>query len=224
MIYSGPSPWQTEKNRQLYYQQRDNTAKWSAIELEVIAHPQTWIVHRGPETDPCFKYMENLFPQTQKGIAETNIYFIRNGYFWSSTIDLPTEAGGLYAPSIGAIFLKDGTGINWEIILVHELCHRASHLLGRMGSQEVEENFAFFHSLGFIKPKYPKEFVISKYLKPYCLYVQYQESTGQGTPISKEEIEKRALVMAENFYNGKWGELEIGTKEEAPAPSVWDII
>jgi len=223
MLYSGQSPWQTEKNRQLYYRERDNVSKWTGIELEAVGHPETLIVRRGPKTESCFKYIEDLFPQAKTGLAETNIYYIRNSYFWSYTIDLPEEAGGLYVPAIGAVFVKEMVGIDWQIILAHELCHRVSHLLGKMGSQEVEENFAFFHSLGFIKPRYPKEFVISKYLSPYCLYVQYQLDSENGNCSSKVEREKKALVMAENFYNGRWGEREEGT-EKAPSPSVWDLI
>ena len=214
----------------LDFHRREIHDHWEQKERAILSHPETWRftptgeeMHIGhvPDNKNPFVYVKNLFPSLEKSIYETECLVIENSYFWSSTLKLPDNAAGLYVPAIGVILMCRNYHSHLIIddVLVHELLHRVSHLLGRMHDESIEEEFAFSYSIDWFKMRYGKGFVLEKYLMPYCLYTSMQSLNKQKPD---DETRKAANSLAERLYNFKSG--EVMERDTVPQGDIWDVI
>lgn len=210
----------------LDHHRREALRDWEAKKKLIINHPEVWkytsTCDGYSERNP-FVYVSELFPKLKDQINYSEIYVIENTYFWWAKAHLPREAGGLYVPSIGVIFLArlHKPPLELQDILVHELLHRTSHLFGQMISESIEEAFAFSYSIDWFKKWHTKEVTIEKYLLPYCTYLTCQKH--QATRVTSE-IECEARIVAENLFNHKTGDIiNVGNLEKDDS-DVWDFL
>jgi len=214
----------------LDYHRREVEDHWEQKERAILSHPETWRftpdgrdagIGTIPDERNPFFYVKNLFPNLEKSIYKTQCLVIENSYFWSSTLKLPDNAAGLYVPSIGVILMCRNYHHKLVIddVLVHELLHRASHLLGRMQNESIEEEFAFSYSIDWFKGRYAKSYVLEHYLMPYCTYISMQ-SLNKERP--DDEVKEAAKSLSERLYNFKSG--EIIEQEQVPQGDIWDVL
>jgi hypothetical protein len=201
-------------------------SRWSEISDKIASHPEVWIY--APDTDKSdfdnqrpFEYVSEMFPKLRSEIRKTKCIVIENTYFWGSTLSLPQNAAGLYVPALGVILLARNYYYRLDLkdVLVHELLHRASHLLGHMSSEPVEEEFAFSYSIAWFAKKYEKDFIIEHYLMPYCTY-SIMKSERKNTV--NDKVLKEAKVLADRLYNFRTG--EVIQKEPTSSQGVWDFL
>lgn len=200
---------------------REIEKSWNLKHKEIEDHPETWRVDPS-NIDKSFSYVSNIFPDLEDGIYNTRCYSIGNSYFWKRKLNLPSNAAGIYAPAVGVVLLNVTPDIklNWADILVHELLHRASHLLGHLQSERIEEEFAFSYSMEWFKRNYSKEFVLENYLMPYCTYESMIECNVHN--INDIVIEK-AKRMSERLFKFKTGDV-VCDENTKMGLDIWDTI
>jgi hypothetical protein len=108
---------------------------------DVIDHEETVVLT--PEECPgAWDYVCNVFPSLDESIRSIKVYKNENTYFMNK-IGIPKGVAGIFVPAANAIVVCWCSSIPVDVVLVHELLHYASRLIGsHMKNSAYEEDFA----------------------------------------------------------------------------------
>lgn len=190
---------------------REEVRKGEQNLVKIQGHPETTLITK--ETMPdAFQFVEDLLPGVAPTIAITKIYRNTNTAF-AKKVGIPEYAGGVYFPALGSIVICwNRDNLREDCVVVHELLHYASHLMGsRMRNEGSEEYFAYTKSIPFLISKgYSREFVAEKYLLPFFQNRKVQEfmrskglthsnmiKRGEMEELKKETIAANMLIIKE---------------------------
>ncbi len=195
------------RQRRAYEQQLRDDAKKSAEVLDRIKkHFDTTLL--GRETYPeAWQYVENLFPGISDKIRNTKVYKNENTAFCSK-IGLPKEAGGLFFIKTSAILICWTRSFKDDVVIVHEMLHYCSQLLGsRFQNRLVEEDFAYLKSIRYLLSKgYDEKFIQEKYMLPHYFTHEMSKASqasggGRLTPAQRAECRDLALGRVKSLYD-----------------------
>jgi hypothetical protein len=118
-------------------------------------------------------------------LKNDNTAFCRN-------IGIPVGAGGLYVKPSSTILVLYSKFPD-DIVIVHELLHLVSRMLGGEGSTIVEEDFAYGQSLPYVLGRGDRDWVLHKYLMPYYVgYVIKKKKLDSASAKGMREAKKLA--------------------------------
>ena len=141
-----------------------------------------------PDFKESYDYADNLFPRAKA--KDAIIYKVASkdlekmgygeaGGFYDSVTKIIVIAGVRHAsPNIDKRYFISVKVSNDEVI-VHELCHYCYVSLGRSSvSMEMQEEFAYGWSVGYLRQKgYSDEYIIKYNFLPYFMKVCYPSAT-----------------------------------------------
>ncbi len=190
--------------RRAYEQQLRDDAKKSAEVLgKIQQHFDTKRLGRDSYPD-AWEYVENYFVALAPKIRNTIVYKNDNTAFCAK-INVPKEAGGLFFIKTGAILICYTRGFKDDVVIVHEMLHYCSQLLGsRFRNRNIEEDFAYLKSIRYLLSKgYDEKFIQEKYMLPhYFTFEMSKISTGK--PLSgteRAECRERAIQKVKALYD-----------------------
>jgi hypothetical protein len=190
------------KRRRAYEQQLRSDAKKSAEALAKIKkHFDTQPL--GRESYPeAWGYVESLFPSLSEKIRNTKVYKNENTAFCAS-IGVPKEAGGLFFIKTGAILICWTRSFKDDVVIVHEMLHYCSQLLGsRFGNRNIEEDFAYLKSIRYLLSKgYDEKFIQEQYMLPHYLTNEYADLGHKPSLAERDECRERALARIKALYD-----------------------
>lgn len=169
--------------------------------LELIkAHDETKFLGR-KDFEPAFKYIEDMYPDLAPAVAATTIYKNTNTWFCFKKLGLPRNIGGVYMIRIRAILICH-SNIPDDVVVVHEMLHFVSHMLGsQQTSTASEEDFAFGRSIPYILQQgASKEWIAKRYLLPYYTSYEADKLRDAKGQITKENIKKAEALALERAY------------------------
>lgn len=177
---------------------------WRQRMGEVRVHPETKVIVRGDLPEP-WMYVEHMFPEIGEEISKTIIYKNENTAFLQK-IGIPIEAGGVFVRPASAIIVGySERSTPTDIVIVHELLHYASKLMGgNFASFEAEENFAFSNSIKYMDLRgMPRKDICEEYMLPYywslmiARVVREQGRTAEGNPTQGELDRAKEMAVSE---------------------------
>lgn len=177
---------------------RRESEEWVSKLQKIKEHPETRAYTR-KDFEPAYKYVEEMFPELASAIAATVIYKNPNTYFCQNKkgVGLPKNVGGVYMIKVGAILVCHST-IPDDVIVVHEMLHFASNMLGsRLKNAAAEEDFAFCRSIPYIVQQgASKEWIAKRYLLPYYTNREWDLMHDRREKPNEELAKSRALEKA----------------------------
>lgn len=168
---------------------------WEARVAKVAAHSDTIVLTESSHPS-AWAFVKTAYPSVADRVAATKILKNDNTAF-CRRIGIPSDAGGLYVKPSSTILLLYARGCPDDIIVVHELLHLVSRMLGGEGSAVVEEDFAYGKSLPYVLSRMSREWVVEKYLMPY--YSQAMMSKHRLDP--SPQAFRKAKKLAEEHCN-----------------------
>ena len=172
--------------------------EWEKILHEVQFHPESHSLSR-EAFQKTFEYVEKLYPKTAPCIAAAKVYKNTNTAFCRK-IGIPKAAGGAFLIRASAILIcYSRNHTPDDVILVHELLHFASQLMGSdFISEAAEEDFAYRKSIPYLKANdYDDDWIRKTFLMPYYLGKAFSETTWAGQNYQVEEDAIRRRVESE---------------------------
>lgn len=181
--------------------ERSANSLWNERIAKLAAHPETKLLVK--ENHPkAWAYVEQMFPLIAELISNTKIYKNTNTAFCDK-IGVPRGAGGLFVKPASAILVcwnKDR--IPDDVVIVHEMLHFSSQLLGsRMASEEVEEYFAYVKSIPYLISRgFDKKWIAEEYLFHYHYGKVLNETAKKlGKEVHKLGMGDRAMAKEETI-------------------------
>lgn len=182
-------------------------------------HPETKIITRGDHPF-AWRYVEDMFPRIAQSIQEMKVYKNENTAFCKK-IKVPPHAGGIF-------FIRSSTIlICWtkekfadDVIICHEMLHYAAQLLngGRMGTEAIEEDFAYSKSIKYLNLRgFSDDWIAKEYMLPYYsskeINLTQEKLARPLTRKEREEAKERAIAHCKAVID-----LELRNKEPEPPP------
>lgn len=177
---------------------RDEVSKGGVLLEKIKAYRETTLIRREDMPD-AFAFVEELLPGIAPLISETIIYRNQNTAF-CKRVGIPPHAGGVYFPAIKTIVICwNRDKLREDCVVVHELLHYASHVMGsRMRNEGTEEYFAYTKSIPYLISKgYDREFIAAKYLLPHFLNHRMKEVLKERGMKSSAELKKTEIAAIE---------------------------
>lgn len=141
---------------------------------QIESHPETKVICRA-DAPHAWGYVEDEFPSVAEAIKRTRAFKNENTAFCAK-LGVPKGAGGLFFIKASAILICYNPEIPDDVVVVHELLHYVSLLLGgSMSNPLAEEAFAYVQSLPFLLKHHDEAWVVEKYLWPYYSGLQKYE-------------------------------------------------
>jgi len=175
---------------------------WRQRMGEIKAHPDTKVIVRKDLPEP-WVYVEQMFPDIARDIAKAVVYKNENTAFLEN-IGIPTDAGGVFVRPANAIIV----GYNeketpTDVVIVHEMLHYASKLMGgNFASFEAEENFAFSNSIKYLELRgMSREAICNDYMLPYywsLMAARIVNEPGRGRGGLTKDEKEQAKAMAQD--------------------------
>ena len=158
--------------------EKDLEGHWQDVVQQIQSHPETKRFGRA-DFPGAFGYVEGLYPRIAPVVSATILYKNENTAF-CKRIGIPREAGGAFLTRASAILLCY-CSLPDDAVLVHELLHLASRLLGSgFSSESVEEDFAYAKSIPYLKSRsYPDEWIRTSFLMPYYHGLELHDRAGR---------------------------------------------
>lgn len=154
------------KRRELEKQLKERASLAREKAEQIAKHRETVLLSRDDHPE-AWKFIEEMFPRLSTVISQTKVYANKNTYFCEK-VGIPPNAGGLFIIKASAIVLCHSKCPD-DIVIVHELLHYCSQLMGsRFRNEGFEEDFAYQTSIPYIAQRgYSEDWIAEKYLLPY---------------------------------------------------------
>jgi hypothetical protein len=148
---------------------RERGAREDALKVveRIRDHPDTRVLSREALL-PAWLYVEGLFPSVANKVGLTSVYKNDNTAFCKK-IGIPCGVGGMFFISASTLLVCHNTVFGDDVIVVHEMLHYVSQLLGgAMKNRRLEEDFAYSNSINYLLSNgYDEKTTQEKYLLPY---------------------------------------------------------
>jgi len=179
-----------------------------------------------PEYKEAFDYVDKLFPGSK--VKNVSLYKVSPKYLESLGYG---GAGGFYCKNSKAIVISSYTPVvknkyhskyNFSIrakitkdeVIVHELCHYCFVEEGSIsGSREINEEFAYGWSIGYLRSKgHSDDFIIKKNFFPFLVEIKSKQALEyvlKLNGITRKEYDKFSNFKRKDFfkkYGKKWHE------------------
>lgn len=193
----------------------ENIEKAKRIAMRKIEYPQY---------EEAFDYVDKLFPEVS--VKKVILYKLTNKQFEKLGFGF---AGGLY-DKIGRTILIGGGSckktskwsakISVDEIIVHELLHYASIIMGvMMSSVEAAEDFAYGWSLGYLRYKgHSDDNIIKNNYLPYLVDFFSEKAFEEViylNNLSVEDYNNFSRYKKQSFYKRNYRKLEKIVEEKA---------
>lgn len=201
----------------------DGEQAWIERVNKIKNHQETVLLKKEGLPEP-WEYVEGRYPRIAKNIAQTVVYQNENRAF-CRRIGIPEGVGGLFVVPASTVLLFYRRRVPAEVVIVHELLHFTSQLLGRnFTDEDFEEDFAYFESLPYLVSRgYTREWLADTYLYPFYaqkMAREYEERQGKAlSASSRKSVFRDAKIcckrMVDKFLDGldgneKKGEDDLG--------------
>lgn len=189
---------------------------WTRRLEEVKRHRETEVVGRG-EFPAVWEHVESKFPRLAECLRATTVYKNTNTAF-CKRIGIPPEAGGMFVVQASTIVLFHTKRIPTDAVLVHEMLHYASQMMGsRFQDEAYEEDFAYQESIPYLlQVGYEPDWIAEKFLLPYYLHLAMIREVAQRskTTISKaahRRLRRSSLEKCKDVVSKRLGDIEAKT-------------
>ena len=148
-----------------------------------------------------------MFPRLKNRISETKVYRNENTYFCKK-LGIPKQAGGLFLIKASTIVVCYNNKHDDDIVIVHELLHYSSQLMGsRFRNEDQEEDFAYLNSIPYMVRKYDKKWIVENYLLAYYWSREQREmlkgkEVKKLTSSEKRAAREKALCKCNSLFDG----------------------
>lgn len=178
---------------------------------KIASHRETVVLTREDHPE-AWEYVEEAFPRLAQRIRETTVYRNENTYFCKK-IGIPPSAGGLFIIKASAILVCYNRKLEDDVVIVHEMLHYASQLMGsRFRHEDEEEDFAYLRSIPYLARRYGRDWIAGTYLLPYYWSRERRDEekarNRRLTPKEDSECRARALDKCKSLVDKTLGEGE----------------
>jgi hypothetical protein len=183
------------QRREQEQRERDNDLEWRKRLDTIKAHFATQILTKN-EHPEAWEYVERLFPSLAPTIEQTKVYKNDNTAFCAK-IGLPKEAGGLFFTKLGIILICWTRKFKDDVVIVHEMLHYVSALLGsRFTHRGLEEDFAYLKSVRYLLSKgYDMKFVCEEYMLPHYESLELSKLCNGVKPTSAVRAQAKTAAV-----------------------------
>lgn len=183
---------------------------------KIASHRETRTISRKDMPEP-WAYIENKFPRLANVLSKTTIYKNANTAFCKK-LGIPPDAGGVFVPAVSAVLVCYARKIPDEAVVVHEMLHYCSQLMGsRFVNADEEEDFAYLESIPYLAQRgYGRHWIAESYLLPYYTSreVEKHRLANGGKALSRSELRSAkadALAYCKSLVSRTLGHKPKGT-------------